>query len=89
MDIMDENRSFIYELVGKKILVKTKGGLGVKDIILVEGTYSGILLGFDGSFLKIEYEVRKFLNGIQTVTKDVILINIAYIITAEEYKIKE
>ncbi len=89
MRIMEEKRLLINEYLGKKIVVKTSGGAGIKDIVLVEGNYVGDLLAFDGTFLKLEYLIRNFLNGVKTETKDVILINIAYVISIEEFKQRE
>lgn len=77
------------ELMGKKVLVKTKGGSGIRDQILEEGTYPGMLVGSDINFIKLEYDITTFVNGAETKLKQSILINIAYIITVEEYKAKE
>ena len=87
MYTMEENRQLlINELLGKKILVKTRGGPGMKDVALVEGEYVGDLISFDGTFLKLEYTIRKF----QTAdAKDLILINLAYVITVQEFRQRE
>ncbi|MDE1834579.1 MAG: hypothetical protein KGH64_04535, partial [Candidatus Micrarchaeota archaeon] len=77
------------ELLNKKIVVKTQGGEGIKDILLVEGNYTGLLLGFDHRFIKLEYRIRKFLNGVTSDTSDVILINLAYVISIEEFRQRE
>ena len=71
------------ELVGKKVVVKSHGGSGIKDVVLVEGDYIGTLLAFDGVFLKLEYTIRKFQSP---DVKDVVLINIAYVITVQEFR---
>ena len=78
--------SFITELIGKTVWITTRGGLGTKDA-LVAGDYKGTLAGFDGEFIKLEYEIRKFVGGTTDTSKGVILINKRYIITAEEYKL--
>jgi hypothetical protein len=86
---MDGPESFVNELVGKTVLVKTHMGAGTKDVRLSTGEYKGVLLGFDGKFLKLEYDINKFTEGNNLVTKDLILINAAYIITINEYKGKD
>lgn len=83
---MEENKPFIDELIGKIIIVQTKVGSPVKDVVLTEGSYKGKLLGFDGSFIKLEYDVTKFVNGKQEITKEVVFIDVAYILTIEEFK---
>jgi hypothetical protein len=83
---MEDGKLLINELMGKKVLVKTHGGSGIKDIVLVEGNYVGTLLSFDGTFLKIEYTIRKFQ---ATDAKDTVLINLAYVITIEEFRQRE
>ena len=82
---MEQETLFIGELVGKTVWIATKGGLGTKEDQMA-GDYKGLLLGFDGEFLKLEYETKKFVQGASSVTKGVILINVRYVITAEEYK---
>jgi len=74
--------------MGSLILVKTRGGTGTKDVTLVGGEYKGTLIDFDGTFIKLEYETKKFWNKDITITKETILINLAYVITLEEYKEK-
>ncbi len=86
---MEWNNLFINGLIGKKIVVKTHGGEGIKDGMLISGTYKGTLLGFDGNFLKLEYDVVKFANGAEAVTKETIFINVTFVITAEEFKSKD
>jgi len=82
---MEQNALFISELMGKTVWVTTSGGLGTKDAMVV-GDYKGTLLGFDGEFIKLEYEVKKYIEGAGSTDKGIILINTRYIITAEEYK---
>ncbi len=77
------------ELMGKKVLVKTNGGSGIRDQLLEEGTYPGILIGSDQHFIKLEYSVQRFINGNPVDSKETILVNIAYIITVEEYRTRE
>ena len=79
----------VNELMGKKVLVKTNGGPGIKDVLLEEGTYPGILIGSDHNFIKLEYTLQKFVNGAPTDTKETIIINIRYIITIEAYRPRE
>ena len=83
MDTMADNKPIIEELLGKKIVVKTRGGTGIKDVALVEGEYVGKMLAFDGTFVKLEYTIRQFQ---LEDTKDVVLINTAYIITVQEFR---
>jgi hypothetical protein len=83
--IMEQNGLFIAELIGKTVWVTTYGGLGTKDSMVV-GDYKGTLLGFDGEFIKLEYEIKKYAEGTGSIDKGIILINTRYIITAEEYK---
>ncbi len=83
---MEENKLLISELLGRKVIVKTSGGQGIKDVILVEGNYVGNLLSFDGTFIKLEYTIRKFQTS---DAKDIVFINVAYIITIEEYRQRE
>lgn len=85
---MEDNKSLIKEFVGKIVLVKTHWGLGTQDASLKAGEYKGLLLGFDGQFLKIQYEVRTFLNGANVLTTDILLINTAYILSVGEYRSK-
>ncbi len=82
---MEQNIPFISELIGKTVWITTSGGLGTKDALVV-GDYKGTLLGFDGEFIKLEYEIKKFAEGAGSIEKGVLLINVKYIITAEEYK---
>ena len=89
INAMEENgKSFINDLVGSTVLVKTHGGIGTKDVTLAGGEYKGILIGVDDNVIKLEYETRKFLNGNVTVGKESILINLAYIISIEKYETK-
>ncbi|MGD0729421.1 MAG: hypothetical protein ABR981_05075 [Candidatus Micrarchaeaceae archaeon] len=82
---MEPNIYVIHELIGKTVLVKTHLGDGTKDS-QVEGGYIGILLEYDGDFLKLEYEVKKFEeNNITTTEKKIVLIDSKYIISVEEY----
>lgn len=81
---MEENKLFINELIGKKVLIKTRGGEGVKDVTITPGGYKGNMLGFDGSLIKLEYNVVKFESGAEVITKSIIFINLAYIITVQE-----
>jgi small nuclear ribonucleoprotein (snRNP)-like protein len=81
---MEENKSFLNEFIGKKVLVHTKGGPGIKDVISTEGSYRGMLIGFDGNFIKLEYDVAKFVNGKSENVKERVIINLSYIITLEE-----
>jgi hypothetical protein len=82
---MEGNKLLVNELVGKKILVKTHGGAGTKEYKVQVGEYKGTLLDFDGSFMKLEYEVSRFTGGETKVTNEILLLNAAYIITVEEY----
>lgn len=85
---MDESKSLIADLVGKKIVLRTREGAGTRDDMMV-GDYKGTLLGFDGKFLKLEYEIKSFIEGKSIIDKRIILINTRYIITAEEYESKK
>lgn len=82
-----ENNNFLNELIGEKVLVKTHFGAGTKDDMVV-GDYKGIILAFDGNFIKIEYEVKKFVEGANQLSKSVLLLNIADVITIERYQEK-
>lgn len=82
---MAKNDALLEDMVGKMVLVKTHGGFGTKDASLMAGEYKGLLLGFDGTFLKLEYDVRKFISGANVISKDVLLINVAYVVTVNEY----
>jgi hypothetical protein len=75
----------ISELVGKMVLVRSRGGVGTKGPML-SGDYKGLLLGADDEFLKLEYEVSKFVEGKNVITKEIVLIDLKYVITVEEYK---
>ncbi len=86
---MESGKWFLTELIGKTVMVKTHWGLGTNDISLASGDYKGVLLGVDGNIIKLEYEIKKFVVGKNLVTKDIILINIAYIVTVNEYVNKE
>lgn len=81
-----EQASFLSEMIGKTVWITTAGGIGTKDA-LIAGDYKGVLLGFDGEFIKLEYEIRKFAGGTTNTSKGTVLINKRYIITAEEYNI--
>ncbi len=83
---MEVKESLIAGLVSKKILVKTQGGIGTKEYKGGIGEYKGNLLGFDGTFLRLEYEVSRFIAGATKVNNEIILINVAYIISVEEYR---
>ncbi len=84
---MDYDKTLLAELVGKKILVKTHYGAGTKGDMAI-GDYKGTLLAFDEDFLKVEYEVKKFVDGATVVSQSVLLINLAYVITMEQYQEK-
>jgi len=86
---MEDSKWFISELIGKTVLVKTHGGAGTKDVSLRAGEYKGVLLGFDGTFIKLEYETMKFSEGTSAISKDVILINTAYVVSMDEYRSKD
>jgi hypothetical protein len=86
---MEDSKWFISELIGKLVLVKTHWGMGTKDVSLRAGEYKGLLLGFDGAFIKLEYEMMKFSAGSGAIAKDVILINVAYIVSLDEYRNKD
>ncbi len=61
---MEGNALFLTELIGKTIAIQMKGGSGIREgNVLTGGDYKGTLLGFDGTFLKLEYEVSRFANG--------------------------
>jgi hypothetical protein len=79
-----ENLSFLTDLFGKTVLIKTYGGTGTKEANLVTGEYKGILLGFDGNFIRLEYEVVKFMKGDTIRTKEIILVNSDYVISVNE-----
>lgn len=83
--MMEKDNWLINELIGKTILVKTHGGVGTLDVSLKAGEYKGILLGFDGRFLRLEYNIRKFVNGVGSSNKDIILINTQYVISIDEF----
>jgi len=85
---MEQNEPLLKDLVGKKVLIKTHGGAGTK-ITMAAGDYKGILLGYDDKFIKVEYELSKFIEGKNIITKAIMLINFGYIITIEEYLEKE
>lgn len=86
---MEQSEWFINELVGKTILVKTQGGVGTKDASLMVGEYKGVLLGFDGVFIRLEYETKKYSGGTNAIFKDTVLINVEYVITVEEFHSKD
>ncbi len=81
---MEQDKSFLAELVGKMILVKTHYGTAT-SVDMKPGDYKGILLGYDGTFIKLEYDFRKFVSGAGVAGKTTVLINIAYIISIEEH----
>ncbi|MGI0100130.1 MAG: hypothetical protein ACREBH_00165 [Candidatus Micrarchaeaceae archaeon] len=80
-----ENSNLLNELVGRKVLIKTNFGGGTKDNIAVGG-YKGTILSFDGNFVKVKYEVKTFLDSGSKMTSSEVLINIADIITIEQYQ---
>lgn len=82
---MEDVKGLLGEFVGKEILIKTHGAAGARDASLKAGEYKGILLSFDGMFIKIEYGVRKFAVGGSSVAKETMLINVAYIMSVEQY----
>ena len=82
---MEHDKALLTELVGKKVLIKTHYGIGTRDDMAL-GDYKGLLLAFDEDFLKIEYDIKKFIQGKSTLSKSVLLINLGYIITIEEYQ---
>lgn len=84
---MEENK-FIEELVAKSVLIKTHGGTGIQENVL-SGEYKGILIGFDGKFIKVEYETKKFVEGASKIFKKLVVINIEYVITVAEYTPEE
>ena len=84
----DGKKSFMEDFVGKVVLIKTHWGLGTQDASLKAGEYKGLLLGYDGSFLKLEYDVRTFISGANVVTKDILLINRSYVLSVGEYRSK-
>jgi len=88
-DAVPPASDLLKELLGKKVLIKTYGGMGIKDVVLIEGDYTGNLIGFDHKFVKLEYTIRTYPNGVATDTKDVVLISLAYIITVGEYRERE
>ena len=85
---MEYDKMLLEELVGKKVLVKTHYGTGTKDD-QAPGDYKGQLLAFDGKFLKIEYEVKKFVDGANRLSKSILWVNLGYVITIEQYPEKQ
>ena len=85
-DVTSPLNILLNELMGKKVVVKTNGGSGIRDQLLEAGSYPGVLIGSDNNFIKLEYTLQKFVGGSPTDVQQTILINIAYIITVEEYK---
>ena len=85
--MMEYDKKLLTELVGKKILIRTHYGVGTKDDIAL-GDYKGTLLEFDEDFLKIEYDVKKFVEGSNKVSKSILWVNMGYIITIEQYQEK-
>lgn len=84
---MEQNTLYINDLIGKRVRVTTSGGAGTKDAIV--GEYRGTMLGFDGEFVKLEYDIRKFAGGASVKSEGIIIINVKHIITAEEYTEQE
>jgi hypothetical protein len=84
---MEQDKMLLDELVGKKVVIKTHWGTGTKDDMLL-GDYKGILLGHDDKFMKVEYEIKKFVEGTNIISKSTLLINTSQIITIEEYEEK-
>jgi small nuclear ribonucleoprotein (snRNP)-like protein len=84
---MELDTSFLNELVGKKILVKTNYGAGT-GAGLPPGNYKGVLMGYDGEFIKLEYDIRKYVEGAGVVSKSTLLLNASCIITIEEFQEK-
>ncbi|MFI5412818.1 MAG: hypothetical protein ACHQX1_02915 [Candidatus Micrarchaeales archaeon] len=82
---MEQDRQTLKELLGKKLLIKSHYGIGTKGDMML-GDYKGILLGYDDNFIKIEYEITRFVEGANVVSKSILLINTNYIITIEEIK---
>jgi hypothetical protein len=81
---MDSDKSYVGELVGKLLWVSTRGGAGSKDASV--GNYKATLIGFDGKFIKLEYEMKNFAAGASVLGKGVVMINIDYVISLEEYR---
>ena len=86
--LMEYDKVLLTELLGKKILIKTHYGAGTKDD-QAPGDYKGELLAFDGDFLKIEYEVKRFIDGANRTSKSILWVNRGYVITIEQYEEKE
>ena len=82
---MEQESSYIIGLVGKKIIVRASEGIGTRGD-MTAGDYKGILQGFDGEFLKLEYEVKQFIEGKQQVHTEVLYLNKRFLITAEEFR---
>ena len=82
--IMEFDKSLLTELIGKKVVIKTHYGIGTKNDMAV-GDYKGILLEFDGNFAKIEYDVKTFVEGSTRTTTSILLINLIYMISVEQY----
>lgn len=81
---MEKTGLLLEELLGKSVLVKTQGGVGTKEGMML-GDYKGTLLGYDGKVIKLEYNIIKFTEGASIPTKAIVFINTDYIITIEEY----
>jgi len=86
---MESEIQFLAELIGKTVLVKTHGGAGTKDASLSAGDYRGVLLGFDGKFIKLECDTKRFTGGKGSMAKETIYINSAYTISVGEYLNKD
>ncbi len=89
MIAMENENQFLTDLTGKTVLVKTHGGAGTKDASLSAGDYRGVLLGFDGKFIKLECDTKRFAGGKGSMAKETIYINSAYTISVGEYISKE
>lgn len=77
-----EISKFLNELIGKSVLIIVQDGPGNVPDSIIAGQYKGILIEYDGRFVKLEYDVSTFANGKGYTHKEDVLINADYIITA-------
>lgn len=85
---MEPNIYVMAEFVGKEVVIKTHLGEGTRDT-QIEGAYKGTLIEYDGNYVKLEYSVKKFVEGNTVEEKRIVLINNQYIISLELFRPSE
>lgn len=82
---MAEEKMLLEQMVGKLVLIRSNMGEG-SGAGIEKGNYLGVVKGYDGRFLYLEYDVKSFAENKTVISKATVMLNTSYIISVEEIK---